>query len=135
MYFMEVDLNDLFIYNNNIKINIILKKTTFKIQGKFVISYCNNISSNNKYQLISGNEKVQLKTSGDENNNDIPFGSEGSNKEDYVKYDIIIWKNFHLMKIFMAYGIRVLGIAKEEFDDMLKELSFYIEDYLYKYEY
>lgn len=35
------------------------------------------------------------------------------------------------------YGIwnRVLGISKEEFDDMSKELSFYMEDYLHKYEY
>ncbi|ETW51551.1 hypothetical protein PFMALIP_00389 [Plasmodium falciparum MaliPS096_E11] len=29
----------------------------------------------------------------------------------------------------------VLGIDKEGFDDMLTELSFYIKDYLYKYEY
>lgn len=36
---------------------------------------------------------------------------------------------------FYAIWNCVLGISKEEFDDMSKELSFYIDDYFHKYKY
>ncbi|EUR69662.1 hypothetical protein PFBG_03686 [Plasmodium falciparum 7G8] len=96
-------------------------------------------------------------------NNNIAFSSEGSNSEDDVKYNGVINKkkyndiNYNDLSKQLTleelhtvldnleerpsnedfYGIwnHVLGITQEGFEDKVKYLCLYIEDYSNKYEY
>ncbi|SOV74251.1 Plasmodium exported protein (PHISTa-like), putative [Plasmodium sp. gorilla clade G3] len=107
-------------------------------------------------------KNIQLKYKVDEENDTLLI-SESCNSEDYIKYSDIktndkcnnidyndLSKQLTLEEldnvldnlderpsISNLYNIwnHVLGIAKEGFDDMLKDLSYYIEDYLLRYEY
>ncbi|SCM18772.1 Plasmodium exported protein (PHISTa), unknown, putative [Plasmodium sp.] len=106
--------------------------------------------------LRGNNEKVELK-------NNIAFSSEGYNSKDHLKYNGVrtmkrcnninyndLSKQFTLEELHTVldnleerpsnedfYGIwnHVLGINKEGFEDKVKYLWLYIEDYLKKYEY
>ncbi|SOV84256.1 Plasmodium exported protein (PHISTa), unknown function [Plasmodium sp.] len=108
-------------------------------------------------------ENVQLKNKVDEKNNNTVLSSEYRNSEDNVKYDDIMTKekcnniNYNDLSKHLTleeldnvldnleerlsnadlYNIwnHVLGLAKKGFDDMLKYLSLYIEDYLLKHVY
>ncbi|KOB87476.1 hypothetical protein PFDG_03564 [Plasmodium falciparum Dd2] len=99
----------------------------------------------------------------DETNNNIAFSSEGYNSKDYLKYNGVstmkkcnninyndLSKQFTLEELHTVldnleerpsnedlYNIwnHVLGITKEIFEDKVKYLWLYIEDYLKKYEY
>ncbi|EUT81018.1 hypothetical protein PFAG_04237 [Plasmodium falciparum Santa Lucia] len=106
--------------------------------------------------LRGNNGKVELK-------NNIAFSSEGYNSKDHLKYNGVgtkkkcnninyndLSKQFTLEELHTVldnleerpsnedfYGIwnLVLGITKEGFEDKVKYLWLYIEDYLKKYEY
>ncbi|SCQ12724.1 Plasmodium exported protein (PHISTa-like), putative [Plasmodium sp.] len=113
--------------------------------------------------LRSTSENLQLKNIVDEKNNNTLLSSECCNSEDDVKYNDVTTKdtcnniNYNDLSkqltleevnnvldnleeppsISDLYNIwnQVLGVSKEGFDDMLKDLSYYIEDYLLRYEY
>ncbi|SCQ12607.1 Plasmodium exported protein (PHISTa), unknown function [Plasmodium sp.] len=107
-------------------------------------------------------ENLQLQNTVDEKNNNL-FFSECSNSQDNVKYNDVTTKdkcnniNYNDLSKQLTpeeldnvldnlderpsnsdlYNIwnQVLGVSKEGFDDILKYLSFYIEEYLLRYEY
>ncbi|SOS81874.1 Plasmodium exported protein (PHISTa), unknown, putative [Plasmodium sp.] len=113
-------------------------KNTMKI-FKFVGSYLNIIGCSTKQsaehsELGNTSENVELENSLDENNNNIPFDSECSNSDNGVKYSDNLEERPSNKDLYNILN-HVLGITKEGFDDMLNELSFYIEHYLLKYEY
>ncbi|SCM18814.1 Plasmodium exported protein (PHISTa), unknown, putative [Plasmodium sp.] len=144
MYFMEVDLNDLFIYNNNIIIGINIFDKSETIDGGVYHIYSRNLYELKSVELSElriSNENVELKNTIYEENINIPFDLEGSNSVDKVKCDnVTIEEKYNLEECptnedFYRIWNHVLCITKERFDDMLKELALYIEDYLYKYEY
>ncbi|EUR82670.1 hypothetical protein PFBG_00015 [Plasmodium falciparum 7G8] len=69
--------------------------------------------------------------------NDVNFSDMTTEGEcNHINYIMIYQKKEHPSnKNFYSIWKNVLCITKEEFDDISKELSFYIEDYLPKYEY
>ncbi|SOV83940.1 Plasmodium exported protein (PHISTa), unknown, putative [Plasmodium sp.] len=111
----------------------------------------------------SSNENPQLKNPEDQKNNNTLLSSESSNSEDDVNHNDVTTKdkcnniNYNDLSKQLTleelhnvlynleerpsnsdlYNIwnQVLGVSKEGFDDMLKDLSYYIEDYLLKYIY
>ncbi|SOV84142.1 Plasmodium exported protein (PHISTa), unknown, putative [Plasmodium sp.] len=113
--------------------------------------------------LRSSSENLQLKNMVDEKNNDTVLSSKCCNSECDVKYSDVTTKdkcnniNYNDLSKQLTleeldnvldnlderpsnidlYNIwnQVLGVSKEGFDDMLKDLSYYIEDYLLTYEY
>ncbi|EUR72739.1 hypothetical protein PFBG_02314 [Plasmodium falciparum 7G8] len=115
--------------------------------------------------LSNTSEDVELENGLEENNNNnnISCDLEGSNSEDEVKYNDVTTKrkcdniNYNDLSKQLTleelhsvlddleksttkedlYNIwnQVLGIAKDGFDGMLTELSYYVEEYLHEYEY
>ncbi|SOV84340.1 Plasmodium exported protein (PHISTa), unknown, putative [Plasmodium sp.] len=147
----------------NISINIYEKNKAYH-EGVYDI-YIRNLSELESLEhpsLRSTSENLQLQNTVDQKNNTLPI-SQSSNSEDNVKYcDVTIKdkcnninyndlsKQLTLEEIHNVldnlderpsnldlYNIwnQVLGVSKEGFDDILKYLSFYIEDYLLSYEY
>ncbi|ETW20259.1 hypothetical protein PFFVO_00883 [Plasmodium falciparum Vietnam Oak-Knoll (FVO)] len=143
--------------------NIIIYEKSETTDGRIFDIYRRNLfelESVDNSGLSSSSENVQLKNTIDGNNNNIPIGS---NREDDVKYDHVTTKEKYNNIIYNdvsqqltleeLYNVldnleeypsnddlcsiwsHVLGITKEEFGDILKELTFYIENYLHKYEY
>ncbi|SOV74951.1 Plasmodium exported protein (PHISTa-like), putative [Plasmodium sp. gorilla clade G3] len=112
--------------------------------------------------LRSSSENLQLQNTVDQKNNTLPI-SQSSNSQDNVKYSDVTTKdkcnniNYNDLSKQLTmeeldnvlynlderpsnidlYNIwnQVLGVSKEGFDDMLKDLSYYIEEYLLTYEY
>ncbi|SCM18760.1 Plasmodium exported protein (PHISTa), unknown, putative [Plasmodium sp.] len=88
--------------------------------------------------LRSKNENIELKNTLYEKNKNISFASYS---EDDVKYNYVRTEGKYNSeehppkKYFYNIWNHVLCIIKEGFDDILKDLTLYIEDYLHKYAY
>ncbi|SOV10298.1 Plasmodium exported protein (PHISTa), unknown function [Plasmodium sp. gorilla clade G2] len=95
--------------------------------------------------LRSSSDKKTLKNSIDEKNNNIPLSSQCNNINYNDLSKQLTLDDLHNVldnleerpsdEDLRNIWNQVLGIAKYGFDDMLKDLSYYIEEYLLKYEY
>ncbi|SOV20270.1 Plasmodium exported protein (PHISTa), unknown, putative [Plasmodium gaboni] len=128
--------------------NIIICEKGETIDGGVYHIYRRNLSqleSEKNKGLRNGSEKNMLKNNKDEKNNNIPISLQCNN----INYNDLS-KQLTLEDIHNVLDNlkerppdedlhnmwnHVMGISKEGFHDMIKELAIYIEDYLLTYEY
>ncbi|SOV11119.1 Plasmodium exported protein (PHISTa), unknown function [Plasmodium sp. gorilla clade G2] len=126
---------------------VICEKSETKNAGIYDI-YRRNLSeleSVNNKRLRSSSHKNKLRSTLDEKNNNIPLSSQYNNINYNDLSKQLTLEDLHNVLDNLKerpsnedlHNIwnQVLGVAKYGFDDMLKDLSYYIEEYLLTYEY